>query len=58
MATWLALLKARWALTKTMMLATALERGRTSSRAAQARGLVSIMIVQREGSSSVLKPPL
>ena len=44
-ATWLELLKAKWELTNIRMLASALVRGRTSLRAAQARGLVSMIMV-------------
>lgn len=53
-ATWLALLKARWALTKTRMFAMAREMGRVSERAAQARGFVSRTMERREGVSAAV----
>ena len=51
-ATLLLLLKARWALMKTSMLAMAAERGRVSLRRYQAWGLVSMIMVRREGGGS------
>lgn len=51
-ATLLLLLKARWALMKTRRLARAAERGRVGARRAQAWGLVSRIIVSREGGGS------
>ena len=51
-ATLLALLKARWALMKTRRLAIAVEKGRVGAMRAQAWGLVSSMIVNRDGGGS------
>lgn len=52
MATLLLLLKARWALMKTRILAMAAERVRVGARRAQAWGFVSRIMVKREGGGS------
>lgn len=51
-ATSLAKLKARCELMKTRIFAMALERGRESSRIAQAWGFVSRTMVSRDGARS------
>jgi hypothetical protein len=51
-ATWLAWLKAKWALINTRRLATAFASGRESASRAQAFGLVSRIIVRRVGGGS------
>lgn len=52
MATSLALLKARWALMKTIRLAMNVLKGKVSERCVHDRGFVSMMTVKSEGGGS------